>query len=107
MNKIFRMFVTDYHKFSNGQTCLIGIAEPKEHKVITSDCTAKIIVESFGEFPLNILGQDIISRSAKTNENEKTMLRTEDDVEQILQYIGKKQVTIVGRYPDPGKDVQL
>ena len=96
MNKIFRMLVNDYHQFSNGQTCLIGTVEPKEHKIITSDCTAKIIVESLGEFPLNILGQDLISRSVKTNENEKTILRTADDVEKILKYIRKKRVIIVG-----------
>ena len=66
---IFQIEITDFHKFSNGQTCLIGIASPKEHKIITSDCKAKIILDDNEEFSFNIIGQDIISRSIITNEN--------------------------------------
>ena len=94
----FKIEVTDFHKFSNGQTCLIGTAFPKEHKVITSCCTAKIIMEG-KEFPLNILGQDIISRRLITDKNEQTILRTEDNLDHILKYVGKKTILIAGYYP--------
>ena len=62
-NNAFKIVITDFHQFSNKQTCLVGKAFPKVHKVITSGCTAKIIMDG-KVFPLNILGQDIISRSA-------------------------------------------
>ena len=100
MVNTFRIEITDFYKFSNGQTCLIGIADPKEHKVITSKCKAKIVVDNNKEFPLNIIGQDLISRSIKTESNEQTILRTEDELDDILKYLGKKSITIIGQYPD-------
>ena len=51
------------------------------------------------EFPLNILGQDIISRRLITDKNEQTILRTEDNLDHILKYVGKKTILIAGYYP--------
>jgi|SRR5271156_2922490 len=99
MANTFRIEVTDFYKFSDGQLCLIGIADPKEHKVITSKCKAKIVVDNSEEFPLNIIGQDLISRSVKTEKNEQTILRTKDELGDILKHLGKKSITIIGQYP--------
>ncbi len=92
--------LTDYHKFASGQICLIGIANPKKHKLITSNCVARIVVDNELEIPLNIIGQDINSRNANTVKNEQTFLRTEDNLDEILKYFGKKKMIIIMEYPD-------
>lgn len=92
--------LTDYHKFSSGQTCLIGTANPKEHKLITSNCIAKIIVDDELEIPLKIIGQDINVRNDNNIKNDQTFLRTEDDLDEVLKYIGKKRLRIIVAYPD-------
>lgn len=92
--------LTDYHKFSSGQTCLIGIANPKEHKLITSNCVAKIVIDNEFELPLNIIGQDINARNANTIQNDQTFLRTEDNLDEILKYFGKKKIIIIVEYHD-------
>lgn len=87
--------LTDYHKFSSGQTCLIGIASPKKHKLITSDCSAKIVVDGKLEFDLNIIGQDINATNTNTAKNNQTFLRTNDNLDKVLQYFGKKEIVII------------
>lgn len=99
MADMFRIVLTDFYKFSNGQTCLVGKAEPKEHKVITSKCKAKIVIDG-KEFPLNIIGQDLISRTVKTDKNEQTIIRTGDNLDDILNNFEEKQIVVLGYFSD-------
>lgn len=99
-----KLTLFDIFKFSNGQICLICDAEPANHRIITSDYVAKIVIQNIMERQLNIIGQDIFSRSKITERNSKTVIRTEDKIDDFLKYLGKKAIEIYAYLPEDVDD---
>ncbi len=100
MKNKFTLTVTDIYKFKNGHTCLVGTAEPKNHKLIMPGYVGKIILDSSEERELNILGQDIFARNPNVPRVEVTAIRTTDNIDDIIQHLGKKSIVVIGYLPD-------
>lgn len=99
MNNEFKLTITDFFQFSNGETCLIGDIEPINQHFITSDYIAKIIVKDIEERPLNIMGQEIFSNISNPVKIKKTVIRTKDNLNDIVSFLGKKNVVVTGYLP--------
>jgi hypothetical protein len=100
MNNEFKLTITDFFQFSNGETCLIGDVEPINQNFITSDYIAKIIVNDIEERPLNIMGQEIFSNISNPVKVKKTVIRTKDNLSDIIPYLGKKKIIVTGYLPE-------
>lgn len=100
MTNTFIIIVTDFFKISTGHICIVGYVEPENHNFITSDYEAKILIDGAEERSLKILGQDIFARISNTVKNNKISIRTTDDLDDIIPYLGKKKIIVTGYLPD-------
>lgn len=94
MNFIIKLTLFDSFKWQNGQLCLVCDAEPKPHPLITPDFKARIVVDGFIDRPLNGLGQLMLARHRITELNSKTFVSVKDNIDDILEYKGKKTIVI-------------
>lgn len=100
MLSVIKLTLLDIFRWKNGEICILCDAEPKPHPLITRDFPAKIVVEGVTERPLNLMGQEIFVRHKVTERNSKTTIRINDNIDDILEYVGKKKIIIYVEVPD-------
>lgn len=84
----------DIFRWQSGEMVILCASEPKEHHIITNEYPARIVVEGVDARPLKIIGQEITVRHTITERNSKTFIRIDDNIDDLLEYKGKKQIII-------------
>lgn len=100
MSYTLKLTLFDIFRWQNGQICIFSDAEPKLHHIITDEYPARITVEGVDERPLKIIGQEIFVRRVVTELNSKTTIRINDNIDDLLEYIGKKPIIIYIEIPE-------
>lgn len=100
MVSVIKLTLLDVFRWQNGQVCILCDAEPKPHPLITSEFSARIVVEGVTERPLDLMGQEIFVRHKITERNSKTTIRISENIDDLLEYMGKKPIVIYVQIPD-------
>lgn len=100
MSYTLKLTLFDIFRFDSGEICILCDAEPRRHHIIFAKYPAKIVVEGVDERPLNIIGQEILVRHFITERNSKTIIRINDKIDDLLEYMGKKPIYIFIEIPE-------
>lgn len=100
MSYTLKLTLFDIFRFDNGKIAILCDPEPKKHHVIRKSYPARIVVDGFTDRILNTLGQDIFVRYTITERNSKTVIKTLDNIDDILAYMGKKPINIYIEIPE-------
>jgi hypothetical protein len=95
----FKIIITHYFKFSNGDYTLTGDPEFL-HNIISPKHVATITVGSIIHRPLSIIGQELhVTRMLNSPIAGKTTIKTHDNLDDIVPYLGKLPIIIEGYLP--------
>ncbi len=98
----FKLEVMEIFRLSVGYNCLICCIDSENHQLIPSGSSGKIIIEGVLEKKLSSVGENVF-RSNKMHDENKTVLVTKDNIDDILEFVGKKKIYIEGSFSDEGK----
>ena len=96
-DKSFKFIFKDYFKLSTGATAFVGLMEPSDYPLITTDSyVVKITSDTGKSYLFNKISEDIFARSNSSLNNNFRSLQTFENVDEYINEIKDHSVFICG-----------